>query len=426
MKNHILTTLLLFGVVSLFSGCQNGRETSLDLSGFDEIDSNPMETGRYGAKISELTVLDEPIVDTDEMIVNDYSVSPVTRRADASQLKTYFNSDLGTAAAADLGTGYGQILTIGDPGLTTYDYLIFNGTDGYWGWSAAEVRTDLGLVIGTNVQALDAQLTDLAALTPTDESVIKGDGTNFVTASNLRVDAGTMGTGTEMGSGTANGDFAVAQGYYTTASGDYSTAAGRKANAAADGVFAISDSQDADFTVSTVNAFGARFAGGYTFSGGAVTLGTDLAITEGGTGASTAAAARTNLGLVIGTDVQAYAPIPVTLIIAASDETTALNTGTAKVTLRAPFAFTLTSITASATTAPTGAILTVDVNEAGTSLLSTKLTIDATEKTTTTAATAAVISDTAIAADAELTIDIDQVGSTIAGTGLKVTIHGTR
>jgi hypothetical protein len=96
------------------------------------------------------------------------------------------------------------------------------------------------------------------------------------------------------------------------------------------------------------------------------------------------------------------------------------------VTFRMPYAFTLTGVRASVTTAPTDATLTVDINEGGVSILSTKLTIDATEKTSTTAATAAVISDSSLADDAEITIDIDQVGSTIAGAGLKVYLIGTK
>ena len=112
--------------------------------------------------------------------------------------------------------------------------------------------------------------------------------------------------------------------------------------------------------------------------------------------------------------------------LAASDETTALTTGTAKMTFRMPYAMTLTSVRASLTTAQaSGSIFTVDINESGASILSTKLTIDNTEKTSTTAATPAVISDTALADDSEITIDIDQIGNGTA-TGLKITLIGTR
>lgn len=118
--------------------------------------------------------------------------------------------------------------------------------------------------------------------------------------------------------------------------------------------------------------------------------------------------------------------LPVEICIACSDETTALTIGTAKVTFRMPHAMTLTAVRANVNTAPTGATIIVDINETASTILSTKLTIDATEFTSTTAAVPAVISDSALADDAEITIDIDQVGSTIAGKGLKVWLIGTR
>jgi hypothetical protein len=122
----------------------------------------------------------------------------------------------------------------------------------------------------------------------------------------------------------------------------------------------------------------------------------------------------------------AWASLPIEIQLACSDETTALTAGTAKITFRTPCAMTVTAVRASLTTAQTsGSIFTVDINEGGTSILSTKLTIDNTEKTSTTAATPPVISDSALADDAEMTIDIDQIGDATA-KGLKVTIIGTR
>ena len=49
--------------------------------------------------------------------------------------------------------------------------------------SASSARTNLGLAIGSDVQAYDAQLADIAGLTPTDSNFIVGDGSNFVTES---------------------------------------------------------------------------------------------------------------------------------------------------------------------------------------------------------------------------------------------------
>ena len=114
------------------------------------------------------------------------------------------------------------------------------------------------------------------------------------------------------------------------------------------------------------------------------------------------------------------------ITIALSDLTTAITAGTGKETIRMPYAFTVTAVRAYLATAQTsGSIFTVDINEGGVSILSTKLTIDNTEKTSVTAATAAVISDANLADDAEITFDVDQVGDGTA-KGLKVVLIGYR
>ena len=112
------------------------------------------------------------------------------------------------------------------------------------------------------------------------------------------------------------------------------------------------------------------------------------------------------------------------LMFAISDETTALTTGV-KLAVRMPYAFTLTGIRASLTTAgSTGT--TIDVLEGGVSIMTTdKLNFDASGKTTTTySGTAATLTDTSLADDAEITFDITTAGTSAAGA--KVYLIGRR
>ena len=116
------------------------------------------------------------------------------------------------------------------------------------------------------------------------------------------------------------------------------------------------------------------------------------------------------------------------IAIALGDESTVLAAASTSVpvtTFHMPYGFTLTGVKAGLTVAGTGAALvTVDIHEAGTTVLGTKITIDATEKTSGTAATAATITDSALAEDALIEIFVDQVDTDNVAAGLKVYLIG--
>jgi hypothetical protein len=118
---------------------------------------------------------------------------------------------------------------------------------------------------------------------------------------------------------------------------------------------------------------------------------------------------------------------PQSIIVAASDETTAITTGTAKTTWRMPYPFQILAVKASLTTAGgTSGTTTIDINDDGTSILSTKLTIDQGELTSVTAAVSYVLATTGytILPDSSMTVDVDAVSGGGTETGLKIEIIG--
>lgn len=118
----------------------------------------------------------------------------------------------------------------------------------------------------------------------------------------------------------------------------------------------------------------------------------------------------------------AWAPLERIYSFAASDEETPLETGDGKISLRMPFAMTLSSVRANLRTASSSGAVTVNIRIGGSDIFGTALTIDANEKTSVTAAVPAVLSTTAVADDAEVLVDIDGAGT--GAVGLKIHMIG--
>lgn len=115
---------------------------------------------------------------------------------------------------------------------------------------------------------------------------------------------------------------------------------------------------------------------------------------------------------------------PYSFTVAASDETTSLTTGTAKLTFRAECDFRLDEVVLGLSTASSSGAVDVDVKKNGTSIFTTRPTVDASEKTSATAATPAVLATRTVAKGDEITVDI--VGAGTGAAGLKLTFNGER
>ena len=120
-----------------------------------------------------------------------------------------------------------------------------------------------------------------------------------------------------------------------------------------------------------------------------------------------------------------YVPIEQALIVAISGETTALTVATALTTFRMPFDFQLSDIKASLTTAGgTSGTTTLDINADGSTILSTKLTIDDGDLTSVGATTKYVISTNTLSANSKITVDCDAITGAGTEAGGKITLIG--
>ena len=102
--------------------------------------------------------------------------------------------------------------------------------------------------------------------------------------------------------------------------------------------------------------------------------------------------------------------------------TLALAVGTFRLYNDSGNTWTIQNVRASVGTAPTGASVIIDINVDGTTIFSTQANRPTIAVSTNTSGLVSNMNTTTVANGSYLTVDIDQVGSTVAGSDLTVQI----
>ena len=215
---------------------------------------------------------DQRIQYTEEMV----GAGHPTKSDTLNRLANVEHNNDGTHKAAAISSGGGILHSLAN---AANDFLVASGVGVYIKKTLAETRTILG------VDQATTSATGVVELATNAEVVAGADTSRAITPAGLAAKIGVYDI------------------HEVSEFPDDYTAAG----------LALLDDTNAEAQRTTLGlgTMSTQAANNVNISGGAITGITDLAIADGGTGASTAAAARTALGVAIGVDVMAYEAWPI-------------------------------------------------------------------------------------------------------------------
>ncbi|MEI8230510.1 MAG: helix-turn-helix domain-containing protein [Candidatus Peregrinibacteria bacterium] len=176
--------------------------------------------------------------------------------------------------------------------------------------------------------------------------------------------------------------------------------------------------------VGTISGSTIKVQGNLSVSGSIMTelnTGGGVVYSNSGTLATTAKGASGQLLIAQGTTAPLWRS-PATSMVWYLDGSMAVG-GNQGAAVTMPYGFTPSSVNLRATGAPTGASLIVDIKKDGMTIFGTKPQI---YNNYFTGGTGAVLSITDLSIGSIITVDVTQIGSTFAGSGVTIQLNGTR